>query len=462
MAVPIRKIEPNAGPQTMLLSSHADIRGFGGGAGGGKSFAILLDALRYRYNPQVSAVTFRRTSPQLTQAGGLWETSREIYAGVGGIPRESPSLDWRFPGGLVHQFRHLQHESNRFAWQGAQVTVMNFDEATHFTKNQFWYLQSRVRSMSGVRGYINLTCNPDPDWWGLELFSWYIDDDGFPIPERCGKLRWFIRSQTDDKLIWAFTRRELIERYPIDGKDAKSVTFIPSKLTDNPKLLEKDPGYLGTLKALSLVDRARLLGGNWKIRETAGNVFRREWFPVVEAAPADALVIRYWDRAGTEDPEKRKHREAAGKDPDYTVGLRLSLDSSGIFYVEHVLRFRGSPLEVKRAIKNTATQDTDRVSIGIEQDPGQAGKSEAEDQVRSLSGFNAHVYPARQNKIVRAKPVSAQAEAGNIKIVRGSWNEDFLQELQNFPDHGHDDQVDALSGAFNALNEMNENMAMVG
>jgi predicted phage terminase large subunit-like protein len=447
----------------MLLSSRADIRVYGGGAGGGKSFAILLDPLRYIRNPHVRVVSFRRTGPQLTQAGGLWETARSIYGPLGGIARENPNLDWRFKGGFSHKFGHLQHESDVYKYQGAQITVVNFDEATHFTKKQFWYLRSRIRGAeSGVRGYMNLTCNPDPDWWGLELIGWYIDEDGFSIPERAGKLRFFIRSENDDRLVWANTKEELIERYPKDGKYATSVTFIPSKLTDNPQLLNGDPAYLANLKGMCLVDRERLLGGNWKIRESAGNMFRRGWFPIVEASPANAVRIRYWDRAGSAEPEKIARKTPDGG-PDWTVGTRVARGPDGIFYHEHVHRFRGTPGEVEREIKAIASQDGPNVSIGIEQDPGQAGKADAEHYIKVLAGYDVRAYRVSTNKIVRAKPHSAQAEAGNVRLVRGEWNEPFIREHENFGSgKGHDDQIDSASGGVNALCEMYSSTPRVG
>jgi predicted phage terminase large subunit-like protein len=89
--------------------------------------------------------------------------------------------------------------------------------------------------------------------------------------------------------------------------------------------------------------------------------------------------------------------------------------------------------------------------IGIEQDPGQAGKFEAAYYVKSLAGFNVRTFRVRHDKVTRAQPVSAQAEAGNVRLVRARWNEALLQELEAFPEGGHDDQVDALSGAFAAL-----------
>jgi len=116
-----------------------------------------------------------------------------------------------------------------------------------------------------------------------------------------------------------------------------------------------------------------------------------------------------------------------------------------------VVRFRGTPAEVVATIKQTAELDGKGVAIALEQDPGQAGKFESDWYLRALVGWNVRAYPVMRDKIARAQPVSAQAEAGNVKLVRGPWNETFIQELEAFPEGSHDDQVDGLSCGFNAI-----------
>jgi predicted phage terminase large subunit-like protein len=157
--------------------------------------------------------------------------------------------------------------------------------------------------------------------------------------------------------------------------------------------------------------------------------------------------VRYWDRAATENADGRGN-------PDWTSGTKMSMDRKGIFYIEHLSRFQGTPLTVETGIANTASQDGKRCEIGIEQDPGQAGKAEAEYQVRNLRGYIVHAFPVHRDKVTRAKAYSAQVEAGNVKLVRGDWNEAFILEHENFPPptgKGKDDQVDSSSGAFMML-----------
>lgn len=170
-----------------------------------------------------------------------------------------------------------------------------------------------------------------------------------------------------------------------------------------------------------------------------GGMFKRDWFEIVDAAPASSRKIRRWDFAATEKQQ--------GNDPDWTVGLLLS-EVGGVYYIEDIVRDRCSPAGVERMLKNTASRDGKAVSIRLPQDPGAAGKSVAASQIKLLAGYKVKAAPETGSKQARAEPVSAQAEAGNVKLVRAPWNEAFLEEIGMFPNASHDDQVDALSGAF--------------
>lgn len=341
------------------------------------------------------------------------------------------------------KFAHLEHEKTVYDWQGAQVALLGFDELTHFSFKQFMYLLSRNRSMSGVPGYVRATCNPDALSWVRTFIDWWIDDEGYPIPERSGRVRWFIRR--DDSLIWGNTREELIKRYGADEMP-KSVTFISALIHDNPLLLEKDPAYLANLKSLSRVDRLRLLSGNWNVRESAGMLFRTEWFPVVDVVPAGWIsAIRFWDRAATKPNE-------ANKDPDWTRGLLVLKYPNGVYLVADLKSLRDTPGQVETLIKNVASHDSSAVRVMSQQDPGSAGVGESDNFKRMLAGYDVRTSVMTKDKVTRAKPVSAQAEAGNIKVLRAPWNKEFFDELDDFPTKGaHDDIVDCLSGAFNEL-----------
>jgi predicted phage terminase large subunit-like protein len=434
-------IRPQKGPQEAFLSSPADIAIYGGAAGGGKTFGLLLDPLRYISNPKFGGCTFRRTVPEIIKEGGLWDEANNLYPLLGAKSNQQ-KLDWRFPVGARFSFSHMQYEKDRFRWQGAQLAYIGWDELTHFTWKQWNYMFSRNRTTCGVKPCQRATCNPDPDHWLRKVIAWWINEEtGFPIRERSGKLRYFVL--VEDELIWADRPGPLRKKYK---REPKSLTFIPAKVTDNKILLEKNPEYLSNLDALDKVQRARLKDGNWNIRYAAGMLFKRNWFEIVEASPAQAKRARFWDRAATEP-------SPSNPDPDWTVGIKLAKTDEGMFFIEGVDRFRHTPGKRDQRIKNIASQDGDNCTIGLFQDPGQAGKAEAQYLSRFLAGFSIKLVMESTDKITKASPVSAQAETGNIKLVRGPWNEEFLRELEQFPEGAHDDQVDALSGGFYLLTE---------
>ena len=196
--------------------------------------------------------------------------------------------------------------------------------------------------------------------------------------------------------------------------------------------------------SLPLLESERLLGGNWKIRPAAGLYFKHEWCAIVDEVPADLDIVRYRDLAATEKTERN--------DPDWTVGIKLGRDRSGGYYLLNMVRMRANPGDVERLLLDTAGQDGNRVHIGFGQDPGQAGKSQAQHLVRALSAFT--VTPGRESgdKLTRFGPFSSQCRAGNVNFLRGLWNEDLFRVLEGFPDLAHDDEVDACSGALEMLN----------
>jgi predicted phage terminase large subunit-like protein len=154
-------------------------------------------------------------------------------------------------------------------------------------------------------------------------------------------------------------------------------------------------------------------------------------------------VVRYWDLAATEKTEFN--------DPDWTVGIKLGRDKNGGFWLLDMVRGRANPGDVEKMLLNTAAQDGKRVRIGFGQDPGQAGKSQAQHLVRGLTGFTVRPATESGDKLTRFGPFSSQCLAGNVKILRGSWNEELFRILEGFPDLAHDDEVDACSGALEML-----------
>lgn len=433
------EVRPQPGPQEAFLSSAADIAIYGGAAGGGKTWGLLMEALRHIGTSGFGAVVFRREQTQITNQGGLWDTAMALYPLIGGRPRASPKLQFQWPSGAKVTFGHLNAETDVLNWQGSQITLLAFDELTHFSRNQFFYMLSRNRSECGVRPYVRATTNPDSESWVAEFIAWWIDQStGLPIPERAGVLRYFVR--VDDAVQWGDSPAELAARWGVQEDDAKSVTFIPANVTDNAILLRADPGYLANLKSMSRVERARLLDGNWKVRRASGLYFRRNEVTILPAAPTDVVsVCRAWDFAAT-----------SSDDADWSAGVKIGRRANGRYVVLDVRRDQLRAQAVRGLVRNTAELDGRGVRIRIPQDPGQAGKDQAESYVRELAGYVVTSRAVTGDKVTRAEPFAAQWQAGNVDIVAAPWNEAYLSELEAFPPvgAGKDDQVDASADAF--------------
>jgi predicted phage terminase large subunit-like protein len=436
---------PHAGPQTRFLSLTCFEALYGGAAGGGKSDALLVDAIRCvgkGYGRNYHALLLRREFPDLQMS--LILRSHTLYPRLGARWKGDEKI-WTFPDGEVVRFGHAQHEYDVHQYQGAEFQFVGFDEVTSFTEYQYTYLISRLRSSYGVPVRLRAATNPGGPGheWVFKRFRFWLDPNE-PVRAMPSQPIYTIRDSSGVE--------HVVEKGTVDsdGKQALGRTFVPARLEDNPSL--SGTNYARGLLELDPVTREQLKNGNWLIKPASGLYFKRGWFKIVDASPVEATRIRYWDRASTEEPGSSN---AKNKDPDWTVGAKLALAPDRSVYVEHVHRFRGNPGEVERAIKMTAELDGKNVWIGIEQDPGSAGKFEASYYVKELQAWNVKAYPATKDKITRAGPFSSQSLAGNVHIVRGDWNDQYIQELEGFPEASHDDQVDASSGGFNALTDAN-------
>lgn len=380
-----------------------------------------------------------------------------MYTGVG-HPKKTPSPRWIFQSGAKISFAHLENDTAVHKWQGSQITMIGFDELTHFTKAQFFYMLSRNRSACGIRPYVRGTCNPDADSFVADLIAWWIDQDtGYAIPERSGVIRFMGR--LNDEIIWGDSVEEVVRKSAneINPEDVKTFTFIASKLTDNKILMEKDPGYMANLKALATVERERLLEGNWKIRPMSGLYFRRSRVNVLDEMPDDIVkIVRAWDMAATEDRKENNPEDG----PAYTAGVLLAKRRCGRFLVMDVINQRLSASDVQNVILNTAKADKaryKRVKIRLNQDPGQAGKAQAEQYMKLLAGYSLSIKRETGDKVTRAEPFSAQwmgiagSNNGNVDVMLGDWNEAYFNQLESFPEGKFKDMVDASSTAFDEL-----------
>jgi predicted phage terminase large subunit-like protein len=207
--------------------------------------------------------------------------------------------------------------------------------------------------------------------------------------------------------------------------------------------MRNDPGYLGNLMLLPMVERERLLNGNWKIRPSAGFYFNRSWCQVVDIPPVCVRAVRGWDFAATEQKDNN--------DPDWTATVRIGLMHDNRWIVLHGDAFRGTPAEVNRRVLNYAEIDGPEGITSIPKDPGQAGVAQVQMLTHLLAGYRVENSPESGDKVTRFGPFSAQAEVGNVLVLRGRWNERWFSELENFPEGAHDDDADATARAFNAI-----------
>lgn len=178
-----------------------------------------------------------------------------------------------------------------------------------------------------------------------------------------------------------------------------------------------------------------------------GTLFKDDWLEVV-GHPGGRFrkKVRFWDTAST-DPKD-------GEDPDWTVGLLLGLHEDGLYYVLDVQRFRLSPGKFEHQVKQVTQRDRrdSKIRYRVAQEPGSQGKL----YIRVLAntifrGLNMRGFRETGSKYQRADLVAGAAERREVKIVRAPWNREFLREVRRFPMSTHDDQVDALSGAYAAL-----------
>lgn len=244
------------------------------------SFGLLFEAVKDIENPKFNAVILRNEKPDLEN---IINESNNIYSQYGEYKRSKDMMVWDFNNGGSLYFTHFAGSDNDFItrFQGKQYSYIGIDEITHISYKKFKYLMTCNRNAYGIRNRSYGTCNPDPESWVRKFIDYWIDDDGDPIPERDGVIRYcFMDGDTVDDITWGDTPEEVYEKKKdvIDGlwKPAyealgfdkvtmyvKSATFIYGKLEENVKLLKSDPNYVANLANQDEERRLRDLGGNW-------------------------------------------------------------------------------------------------------------------------------------------------------------------------------------------------------
>lgn len=396
---------------------------YGGAAGGGKTDAALMAASQYFCVPGYNGVIFRQTYGQLAQDGGLIERSHEWWNGIGTY--HAGAHRWTFPSGASLTFAALQYEKDKHKHQGAEYHFVYFDELTNFpTDAAYRYLFSRLRKPAAAE-----TLEPCPSC-GMTIAD-------VPLRMRAGTNPGGVGGA------WVYDRFVAPWRAVVAGQQEFSTdrVFIPSRLADNPYLDYES--YVESLQELDPIERARLLDGDWDVR-AKGSMLDRLDMPVVDGYPAEGKLCRYWDLAATDAMD--------APDPDWTAGALLCR-LNGVTWIVDIERFRAGPGEVEKRIRATAERDGHTVPIVMEREGGASGKATAHTYRMSvLVGFMFYDVAKRNSKVSEAGPLSAASSNENVKVVRGKWNDAWFDEADVFPQPGfHDDQVDAVSGAFNWL-----------
>lgn len=403
-----------SGQQLKFHNSTARFRALVGGRGSGKTTAGAQEALqRIRLgqdgavlNPDFENFKFS-TWPEFTK-WIPWEfvVERDRHRGEADWQPHAPFALHFVTGSTVWCKGIKEPDSAR----GPNISFLWYDEGARDKTGQAWAL-----AIAGVR------VGENPVAWVTTtprgLHHWLGDT--------------FVRGQITEEV------QELLDEL---GHVGPLYEYFQTSIHDNKANL--DPlFYASMLTAYVGWMREQELEGAFV--EPGGVLAERHWFEVVDETPADATRARYWDFAATE--KKRR-----GDDPDWTAGLALA-KSGGTYYVEHVVRLRAAPGGVEQVVRQTTEIDGVTVRVGLEQEPGASGKSMAASYVKLLDGFSVRAFRPTGDKVTRAMPWLAQAQAGNVKLVAGAWTQAFLDEVEGFPDGAHDDQVDAMSGAYGML-----------
>ena len=291
---------------------------------------------------------------------------------------------------------------------------------------------------------------------------------------REGTVRWFdeaMQSRLNDPTTGAFVviqqrvhQRDLIGHVMAPGRRAKPYRYccLPAEFDpDHPHVWKHDPRKeKGELLWPSRVPREELeeLKASLGIYAAAaqlqqlpapreGGIFKRHWFPIIQAAPGDTVWVRGWDFAGTLKKEVKS-------DPDFTATVLVGWSrATRKWIIGHADHWQVEQHEVERLVVSIAEQDHaawgQRVRIKIPQDPAAAGKAMAQRMMTLLSRWQAKAGPVTGDKMQRALPLAGQAGVGNVQMLQGPWNDAFLEELTGFPTAAHDDWVDSASEAFN-------------
>lgn len=270
-------LRPQVGPQEEFLSRGEDEVLFGGSKGGGKSYALILDSLRYVSISGYKAIIFRRTYPKLAE---LIDRAHQIFPHLG-AKWHAKDYKWVFPSGASIRFAHCQTEEDKYIYQGHEYHFMGFDQLEEFTESMYLFLCTQMRNPpKGVQIAVRATANP-----GGIGHAWVYR-------------RFMVDPVTNEEILPGTVIRErfilpfAVAKMRQGDTLVRSRVFIPATVYDNKILLENDPNYLATLMQLPEGERKALLEGDWHV--FAGQYFK-EW-SAIRHVVAPFEIPRNWLR----------------------------------------------------------------------------------------------------------------------------------------------------------------------
>lgn len=471
--------KPASKKQWSFLKSDAQIVVYGGAMGGGKTYNGLLKHLLYVDNPHYRGLVVRKNSSTIMRSGFLFDEAEGLYRAFARekgievkVGRKYQKFKWESGAEIV--FTHLATDEDAENFRGGQFSFAMLDEATELDENHVLRVFSRIRSKAGIPPQMVLTCNPNPDSFIRRWIGWWLYPEGHefagrPDPDKDGVVRYFLR--IDNEMCWGDSKKELIDRYgnpdlPDDhDQQVKPISFCfyPATIFDNPPLIKLNPMYLANLMSLKDVQKERDLWGNWNIRESTSNFWKREWITEITEVPAYnefTKICRVWDFAD-------KMPSSTNPSPDYTVSMKMGLKKNGDFVIIDVTKNRVRAGDWLPHILEVAEKDGKNVDIIIPQDPGVQAKLGTQQQLlkplNSL-GYYATFKQTNQKKLERFRPFSAASQNGYVYVVKGCgndlWNKIYhdnnfwYKEMEAFTgerkrgEAGHDDICDVASDGY--------------
>jgi len=366
--------------------------------------------------------------------------------------KSHPQMTAKFPSGAEVQFKYCLSDKDVNNFDGGQFSFVCFDEAQWHSEVQIKYLESRIRSKAKAPHQLICTANPSRTSYLYQFVQPYLDmETGIPRKEMFAVERWY--ATMEGKTHTAATKEELVSLFG-DRCKPQTYTYIAATIADNPIMKQLNPSYVDRLENLKKSERDRLYLGSWHVTDDGATYWKPEWCEIVEHPPVNPVAtVRAYDLAAGERTESYC--------PDWTVGVKMSRDKLGTYYIEDVVRFQKRPDGVLKEIVSTAYRDgLDNVTVAIPIDAGSSGKVAAQFYAKILAEDGVYVRTIPPNphksKLTRFKPFTVLCENGNVKIVKGDWNEEFINELKYFDGERSkvgkwDDQVDATSDAFMLL-----------